>query len=103
MLIRSVSPQNDVQDAGSARRDKTITGTAETASECKACVVNMNPVKRCKAQRRKVDKASVEATQLAPLSEPRNAVPQNDSQKMMCGRCFRHNAESSGYLMPDSL
>lgn len=51
-----------------------------------------------------VDKMSVEATQLVPLSEPGNGhkVRQNNSQNMMYWRCFRHNAESSSYL-PDSL
>ena len=44
------------------------------------------------------------ATQLEPLSEPRDGhrTQQSNSHKMICWSCLRHNAESSSYL-PDSF
>lgn len=63
----------------------THSNSAETAQASRACNFEMGPVHLSTTEFGQVDKTSVEATQLVPLSEPSNGhkVRQKNSQIMI--------------------
>lgn len=77
---QAVSQQTDVQDASLERNKEMFIGTNTTGGTAQAS----KAVHLGTRQFGQVDKTLVEATQLAPLSEPSNdhQVRQNYSQKM---------------------
>lgn len=66
--------------------------SAATAQASNACNIETEPVHLGTMEFGRVDKTSVEATQLVPLSKPSNGHKvQKNSQEIMYYCCFRHN------------